>query len=52
MNEQDRAMLARIERKLDVLIVALADDGELDEEPDLDLDGGPTGRERCQFDEL
>lgn len=42
--------LGRIERKLDTLISALAEDGG--EEPELDLEGNIVGRERDQGQSL
>lgn len=49
MDDADRARLARIEAKLDVLIAALAEDAEDDEEGLLTtLDGDEVGRGRDQ----
>ena len=45
MDDEARALLARIEAKLDVLIAALADDDE-DSPPQLTLDGEPLFRDR------
>ena len=45
MDDEDRARLARIEAKLDVLIAALADDEE-DAPLQLTLDGDPLFRDR------
>ena len=45
MDDEDRARLARIESKLDVLIAALADDEE-DSPLQLTLDGEPLFRDR------
>ena len=44
MDDEDRARLARIEAKLDMLIAALSD--EDDDEPQLTLDGEPLFRDR------
>ena len=45
MDDEDRARLARIEAKLDVLIAALADEDE-DSPLQLTLDGEPLFRDR------
>lgn len=51
MNEDDSQRLVRIERKLDVLIAALAADEE--QEPDLlDLEGQTFGGERDDRESL
>ena len=44
MDDEDRARLARIEAKLDVLIAALADEDE--DAPNYSLDGEPLFRDR------
>ena len=45
MDDEDRARLARIEAKLDVLIASLADEDE-DSPLQLTLDGEPLFRDR------
>ena len=45
MDDEDRARLARLEAKLDVLIAALSDEDE-DSPMQLTLDGEPLFRER------
>lgn len=52
MTEADRAQLARIEAKLDVLIAALAEEEEPEPPPLVDLDGHPAGAERDQTQTL
>lgn len=46
MDDEDRARLARIEAKLDVLIAALADDEDEDSPLQFTLDGEPLSRDR------
>lgn len=49
LSAEDRAMLQRIEGKLDLLLVALAEEVEM---PELTLDGEDLGRERDQSQSL
>lgn len=51
MNEEALEMLRRIERKLDVLIMALADEDD-EGGPLMTLDGEPVMSERNQDDPL
>lgn len=48
MNGHDDVLerLVRLEKKLDMLIQALAEDVEEDDEPGFDLDGNPCGAAR------
>ncbi|QET71437.1 hypothetical protein [Bordetella bronchiseptica] len=47
-SQKDRieASLARVEGKLDILLEALAADGDQDEPPGMTLDGEPAGEAR------
>lgn len=47
MSDETLAVLQRIEAKLDLLIVALAEDQEADA-PQLTLDGAPAGAPRAE----
>lgn len=54
LSQMDRieAGLARIEGKLDVLLEALASDGDQDELPGMTLDGEPAGEARPEGEPL
>lgn len=54
MKQLDRieAGMARIEGKLDVLLEALATDGDEDELPGVTLDGEPAGGARAEGEPL
>ena len=54
MTQLDRieASLARVEGKLDVLLEALAADGELEEAPAMTLDGEMAGEARPEGEPL